>query len=130
MTVFAVIETEYLFVNIAIQMKRFYSDVCSAQHSLEKRPEIFDSLRVNLSSDVLLGMVHNVMHEAIAQLVMAHGVIGVDGSAVLDVVENRILQSLTLDVRNYHCPNLTKITVEHPHHNGFVLKRPQAVHLE
>ena len=53
-----------------------------------------------LAIDVGFGMVHDFMHVSKMQLVIGHGVIGVDRGSVFHVVENFVLQSLSFDVRH------------------------------
>src|SRR5258706_15405822 len=111
-------------------MKRLYSNVSSAQGSLQKRPEILYALRVDLTAKVFLGVVYNVMHETIVQFVVSHGIVGVDGRAVLHVIQDRVLQGFPFDVRNDHCSDLAEIPVEHPHDDSLVLEWPQALNLD
>src|SRR5947208_3557892 len=46
--IFAVIEPESLFIHISEQMERLNGDICPAKATLQKRPEIFYSLNMNL----------------------------------------------------------------------------------
>ena len=66
--VLSVIETKNLLVNVAVKMKRFHSNVGSAQSSLKQAPEVFHSVRVNATVDVPFRVIHNIMHKAIMQL--------------------------------------------------------------
>ena len=44
--VFAIVETEHLFVKVTEQMKRLYTHVSSRHAALEKRPEILKAVGV------------------------------------------------------------------------------------
>ena len=52
-------------------MKRLNSNVSSAKAALQQRPEVFQAVRMDASLNVRLGMVHNVMHEAIMQQIVS-----------------------------------------------------------
>jgi hypothetical protein len=68
--------------------------------------------------DVGLGMVHNFMDAARMQLVIGHGVIGVDWRSEFHTVENFILQSLVFHIRHHRSANLAFVAVEHWHYNS------------
>lgn len=114
---FAIVETEHLLINVTEQKKRLNGNVSTAKAALQQRPEVFQSVRMHAALDVLLRVVHNVMDEAIAQLVIAYCIIGVDGRTILNIVQNFILQSLALDVRNHSCADLSQVAVEHSLHD-------------
>src|ERR1035441_10626165 len=115
--VLAIVETENLFVNVAIQMERFHSNVGSTQSPLEQTPEVFQPVRMDAALYVGFGMVHNVMDKAIVQLVVAYSVIGVDGRTVAHIVQNFILQSLALHVRYNLGADLSHVAVKNTLHN-------------
>jgi hypothetical protein len=116
----AVVKSKNLLVYIPAKVEWLYSNVGSSQSSLEQTPEIFDALSMNLSANVLLRVIHNVMDKAVMQLVVAYGIIGVDRGAVLDVVENFVLQGLTLHVRNHLGAYLSQIAVKDALHDCLV----------
>src|SRR5580704_1535712 len=103
-------------------MKRLNGNISSSQGSLEERPEVFDSLSVYLPFDIGLGMVHNVMHEPIADFGVSVPLIGVDRGTTLDRGQNFLLQGFTLDVGNHLGANLANVAVQHSHHNGLALR--------
>jgi len=51
----AEVVAEYPFVEVAEEIERFDSNIGAFQAMLEKRPEAFHAVRVNLPMDVLLG---------------------------------------------------------------------------
>src|SRR5207247_3799736 len=56
-----IVESERLLINIAEQMKRLYGNISSTKATLQQRPEILYALHVNLSVNVLLKVVHELM---------------------------------------------------------------------
>ena len=78
--------------------------------------------------NVALGMVHNIMHEVIANLVVAYRVVRIDFGTVLDVLEKNILKSLAGDVRNNLCAYLPKISVKDSLHNSLSTMHPTLLH--
>lgn len=95
---FSVVVAKYLLVNVAFKMKRLYSNVGSLQSALEQTLEVFDSVGVNLPVDISLHVIHNVMHEVVAHLVVADRFIGVDLGAMLHFAQESCLQGFALYV--------------------------------
>src|SRR5882724_11022250 len=58
---------EYLFVEIAEQVKRLYAHVGSFQSALEQAPEILKPVSVNLSVNVAFCVVNNFVFEIFLQ---------------------------------------------------------------
>jgi len=108
-----VLEAEYLLVKVTIKMERFNSDVSPAQRALEQRPEIFDSLCVDLTANVLPRMIHHLMHELISKSIVGDGGICVDLAAGSNIRQNRFLQSFAPDIRNNPCADFASSAVEH-----------------
>lgn len=100
-------------------MIRLNSNVGTAKAALEQRPEILYAVRVYPPVDVSLCVINNVMDKVVTYLVVSHSIIGIDLGTILDVLEQDILQSLSLDVRNYCGANLSKIAVKDALHYGF-----------
>src|SRR5208283_518285 len=59
----AVVESEYLFVKIAVKMERLNRHVSPAQGALHQRPEVVYALSVYLTANVLTRMIHYFMDE-------------------------------------------------------------------
>src|ERR1019366_1150765 len=114
----SVVIAEYPFVKVVVKMERFNSNIGPAQCPLQETPKVIQALRVYLAVHVLDGMIHNFMSESLAQLVVADSRIGVDLAAVLDVVQNLVLQGLALHVRNDLCAHLSQTPVKHSKHCG------------
>ena len=89
----AIVVTENLFVYVTEQMKRLDSNVGSTKAALQQRPEVLQAVRVYATVNILFRMVHNVVNEVVAHLVVAYGIIRVDRRAVLDVAQKHSLCS-------------------------------------
>ena len=50
-----------LFIEVAEKMERFDTHIGSLESALQKRPEVFESVGVNLAINVLLGMINNLV---------------------------------------------------------------------
>lgn len=57
----AVVEPERLLIDVTEQVERLNGNVSSAKSALQQRPEIFHALHMNLSVNVLLKVVHELM---------------------------------------------------------------------
>jgi hypothetical protein len=119
--VFAIVEAKDLFVNVSIEMKRFHSNVGSAQGSLQERPRVFQAIRVGAPSDISLGMIHNVMHKAITETFVSDRIIRINGRAIFNISQHLVLQGLALDVWNYRSSDFASVTVEDALHDCFPL---------
>ena len=83
---------------------------------------------MNLTANIRLSLVNEVMHEAPLQaVVIGHSVIGVNLGAVAHVLENFILQCLALHVRDDSGANFAEIPVKDALHDGLVEVRPEGV---
>jgi hypothetical protein len=72
----SIVESKHLFVNVSVQMERLDTDVCTFQAPLEKAPEIFESVCVNLTVNVAFGMLNHLMRKAIGSAFCASVVVG------------------------------------------------------
>lgn len=109
----AMVVAKNLLIHIARKVKRLYGNVGATQRSLEKRPEIFHAVDVDLSANVSLSLIHHVMHEtSLHSIVVGDRVIRVHRAPELHVLKNRVLQSLAGDVRHNCGANLAKIPVK------------------
>src|ERR1017187_587455 len=57
----AIVVPEHLLIGIGLQVERLDCNVGSLDRALEQRPEILQSVGVNLPLDVLLGVIHEIM---------------------------------------------------------------------
>src|SRR5271166_1783371 len=105
-------------------MKRFYSNVCSAQRSLQERPEVFHAVDVNLPAHIALRLIDKVVNKPTLQsVVVAYGVIRIDRTTKLHVLENLVLQSLTSHVWNHGSADLAQVAVKDALHNRLACGR-------
>ena len=117
---FAEVVAEHLFVKIAEQMERLDADVGSFQSALEEAPEVFESVGVNLSVNVLFGMVNDLVLEPLMlESLIGHERIGVDRAACFDVSANVGLQRMLFAIGNDGGANFTA-TFQDAHDGGFV----------
>lgn len=109
----AIVEAEHLLTQVAIKMEGFDGNIGSAKTTLQQTPEILNSLRVYVAVHILVRVIDDLVNKVPAQAVILHCLIGVDLSHRRHVVEDRVLQSLALDVRHDPSANLPKLTVQH-----------------
>src|ERR1700739_1307301 len=81
----------HLLTQVLIQVKGFHGHIRTAESPLEQAPEVFDSLGVDLSTNVFLRVIDYLVNEVPAQSVIALMLVGVDLRKGCDVLENRIL---------------------------------------
>src|SRR5205807_5673506 len=67
---FASIESKSLFVQVSEQVKRFYCNVSTFNASLEKRPEVFHRIGMNLSVNVPLRVIDNAVNVFLVKLIV------------------------------------------------------------
>jgi len=80
---------EYLFVQIPEQVKRLDAHISAFQSALEQTPEVFESVGVNLSVNVLFRVVNDLVFVSprIQSIVGLQG-IGVNFASLIDVLPN------------------------------------------
>ena len=110
--VLAIVVPEYLFIDIAKQMKRLNSNVGSSKAALQQRPEVLKAVRVDATAYITLGMIHDAMNEVVAYFVVADSVVGINFRSVFDVLEQDILQGLAGHVRYNFCSDLPQVPVK------------------
>src|ERR1035437_9770502 len=99
-------------------MKRFDSNVSTAQRSLKQRPEILHAIHMHPAFNVSLSLVDYIVNEApLHPVVVGNGIVRIDRAAVLHILENLILQSLTSHVRYNGSANLAEVPVKDSLHN-------------
>ena len=114
----AIVIAEYLLIQIAKQMERLDADIGSLQPALEQAPEVFKSVGVNLAVNVLLRVVDNAVIEMLWQSDVRHKIIGVNGTARLDVLFNLAVKYGPFAIRNYGSAYLA-LAVEQPENFSF-----------
>lgn len=104
-------------------MERLYRNIGTLQSPLEKRPEVFDAVRVDFAAHVLLHVVHGLVYEEMCRVYafIANVLIGIDVSAPPNVLQNLVLEGFTLRIRDDHSANLAGVPRPHAHHNRFLV---------
>ena len=72
-------------------MERFDAHVGSVNAALQQAPEGFEPIRVDVSLNVTLHVIHDLMDEFLFHSPIAHGFIGKDLSASLNILANVLL---------------------------------------
>jgi len=104
----AIVVAENLFIQVAEQMKWLDRNISSLQSALDQTPEVFHSVGVNLSVNVALGVVNDLVLEALLlESHVGHERIGVDRAASRDVGAYVGLQEMFLAIADDSGANLT-----------------------
>lgn len=96
--VFTLVKPERLFVQISEQMKRLHVHIGSMQRPFEKRPKVFQSVRVDVTLCVANGMVDNSAVVIAFKIIIRHKRVGADRRALLDMCARTFPQSSGLRV--------------------------------
>ncbi len=116
----AMIEAEYLFVQIPEEVERLGADVGAFQSALEETPKVFETVGVDLTVNVPFGMVNYLVHKILAQSLIREKCIGVDRAARRNVISDFALDGSLAPIRNYRCTDLAA-TLQDSHDGSFVL---------
>src|SRR5207247_2059044 len=90
----ALVEPEPPFVEIPEQMERLDADVGAAKRALEQRPEVFESVGVDLAARIRLGMVNDIVSVFAREPLIGLERVGVDFGPALDVLTDGGLQDV------------------------------------
>src|ERR1019366_4232212 len=110
---------EHLLIKVTKQMKWFDTHVGPADAALQQAPKVFESIGVNLSVNIFLGVVNNFVGVVLSQPVVRLQRVGVERRACLNVLSHAGLQSGFLTVGNYGSANLAA-TLQCSEHDGLV----------
>jgi len=114
------IVAEHLFIQVAEQVERLRADVGSFQSALEKAPEIFESICMDLPMNVAFGVVDNLVDEVLVQPLIGEKRIGVDRAASGDMLSDFTLYGVFTPIRNYRRADLAA-ALQDSHDRSFVL---------
>ena len=114
-----IVVAEYLLVQIAKHMERLNRNVRTFQSALEKAPEVFQSVCVNLPINVAFRMVNRLVNEIPIQSLIRQERIAVDRALRFDVSANLPLQMKLAPERNDSRSNLTA-ALQHSHDGQLV----------
>jgi hypothetical protein len=89
-----IVVAEYLFVQIAEHVERLNRNVRAFQSALEKAPEVFQSVCVNLSVHLALRVVNRLVNEIPIQSLIGQKAIGIDRALRFDVSANLPLEMI------------------------------------
>jgi hypothetical protein len=103
-----------LNVEIAEQMERFDAHVGAADSTLEKTPEVFQSVRMHAIIDILLGM--DLVREVSAQPIIGKQRIGIQSTLSGNMILKVSLHLLLAPIRNVSKANLS-VTLQYSHNN-------------
>ena len=109
-----VVVTEHLFIEVMVKMERFDRHIRPAQSPFQQAPKVLYSVRVNLPTHIFPRVIDYLVNEVIAQSVISHSLIGVHLGERCDIIQNRVLQRLTLHIGQNTGSHLPQIAVKHP----------------
>lgn len=116
----AIVVAECLFVEIAEQVERLDAHIGSVDPALQERPEIFESVGVNLPLDVFLSVVNHFVAVLLRQTVIGLERIAVERGSSSNVGADLFLDCFLAAVGNDGEANFAT-AFQHSHHGGFVL---------
>jgi hypothetical protein len=97
---FTVVVPERLFVQVAEQMERLHADVRAVQLPFYQTPEIFHRVRVDVSTCVLYGVIHNGVLVVASQSIVGFQRVTEERRASLYVLTNLAMEFMLPPVRN------------------------------
>src|SRR5438445_7965136 len=98
-----IVKTKRLLVNVTEQMERFYSNVGSAESTLQERPKILHALSVYLPVNVFLKMIDDFMVVIWREVNVARVFIGHDSGASLNKITHGSLHGGILAICDDTC---------------------------
>src|SRR5579872_61374 len=101
-------------------MKRLDSYVGSIEAAFQQRPEVLDSVGVDLPVNIGLQVIHDLMSKLLFKALVSGVLVGIDLGTAEDFIENLCLQSLALSVGHNSSTHLAKFAIKHSHNHGFV----------
>ncbi len=117
----ALVIAECLFIQIAEQVKRLDADLGSLQAALQERPEVFDAVSVDVSLDVLFGVIHELVNVILFESgVRCQFVSEETWEPAFDVCAHFFLQRATLAIRDVFHAHLAGFAIQQAHDQFFV----------
>ncbi len=114
------IVAEHLFVQISEEMEWLGADIGAFESALEETPEVFEAVGVDLTVNVTLGMVDDLMHKIFVQSLIGEKRIGVNRTASRNVISDFALDGSLAAIRN-HVRTDFAAALQDSHDRGFVL---------
>lgn len=117
--VLALVIPERLLVQIAEQMEGFDADVGSFQAALEQRPEILDPIRVHIATNILFGMIHELVDVIRIEASIGRQLIGEHFRSRFDVRAHFRLQCVALAIGDMLHADLASLAIKQTHDQFF-----------
>lgn len=88
---FSGVESENLLIDVALQVERRDLHIRSLDRAFEQRPEVFESVGVDLSTHVFVRVIDGLMHEMPGHAVVRRGSVGKQFRSALNmVIDDRV----------------------------------------
>lgn len=112
------IEPKSLLIEISKQVKRFDANIRSLEASLEKRPEVFNSVRVNLTVNILLSVIDYVVNVFILKFVVAGEHVGINRRTSRNVPADCRINVGSVGSVNNLSADLASVTIQQAHYRN------------
>ena len=123
----ALVESERLLIEVAEQMERFDAHVGALECPLQQAPEVFAAVGVDVSVDVCLSVVDDVVNVVAGEVVVGRMRIGVDGGTGCNMLRHDGREVGALATRDDFQPHLADtalaVTVEQTHDGNLARHR-------
>ncbi len=118
---FAGIESKSLLVQIAEQMKRLYRNISAFDRPLEQRPKVFDPVGVDMSVDVLVSVIDDVMNVGAIKSDVRSVCVRIDHRSTFDVVTDLWRKVVSLSAIDNHGANFAAVTFKQSHNGNLAI---------
>ena len=116
----AMVEAEYLLCDISIKVERLNRDVGSVQSALEARPEVLNSIGVDVAANIAVNVIDYLMHVRASNEGIGGVFIGDEVSASLHIVEKRGFHGRAFAIPDNASANLAA-PLQHSHHDSLAI---------
>jgi hypothetical protein len=116
---FPIIVAASLLVDIPKQVERLDTHVGAVQAALQKRPEVLQSIGMDLAFNIRLRMVDDLVRKVLFQTPIGEQFVGVDVRSFADVFFNDWLKSFLFAVLDYGRSHFAA-ALEHSHYDGLL----------
>ena len=112
------IESKCLLVEVSEQVERFDAYIRAIDAALEKTPEVFDPVRVDLAVNVFLSMVDHVVNIVVLHSIVRAKRIAIDSRSRFDMLRYFCVQGLAAHVR-HNARSHFAVALKQSHHSNF-----------
>jgi hypothetical protein len=116
---FALVVSECLLIQITEQVERLDADVGSFQAALQERPEILDSVRVNVAVYVLFRVIHELVNIIRIEASIGREFVSENFRARFDIRAHFLLQRMALAVSDVLHADLASLAIQQAHDQLF-----------